>query len=217
MNTRARETTAMPSAHRRAAPPILLCIALLAVWVAALAAPGAADAHVQKNKQGLYVLGVDGWRRTAQGAVADADSHADTLTAMANGMSEVIPPENEAEQALLDAYKKTAGDWQDLEADYAVKMVPAVQKNLNRWEKKVKPWFRKASDKRALENALDAYMKGFTHLVHESHGELLDAAGHLKAEELDKAREHIALAIGGAAFAEQEMKDAVAALSKLTN
>jgi hypothetical protein len=216
MNAQTHDRTALLSAHRLT-PLILLFISLLAVSVAALATPGAADAHVQKNKRGLYVLGVDGWRRTAQGAVSDADSHADTLTHMADGMSEVIPPENAAEQALLDAYKKTAGDWQDLEADYAVKMVPGVQKNINRWEKKVKPWFRKAADKRALENAVDAYMKGFTHLVHQSHGELLDAAAHLKAEELGEARDHIALAIGGAAFAEQEMKDAVAALSRLTN
>jgi hypothetical protein len=217
MNTPARDATAPRSTSRRTASLLLLCISLAAVWVAALAAPGAADAHVRKDKQGLYVLGVDGWRRVAHGAVADADGHADTLTNMANGMSEVIPPENAAEQALLDTYKKSAGDWQDLEADYAVKMVPAVEKNLNRWEKKVKPWFRKASDKRALENALDAYMKGFTHLVHQSHGELLDAAADLKAEDLAKARDHIALAIGRAAFAEQEMKDAVAALSALLN
>ena len=115
------------------------------------------------------------------------------------------------------AYKKTAGDWEKLEADYAVKMVPGVQRNINRWEKKVKPWFRKASDKRALENAVDAFMKGFTHLVHESHGELLDAAADLKAEELAKARDHIATGIGGAAFAEQELNDAVTALKALRN
>jgi hypothetical protein len=216
MDTQAHDRIAPLAAHRLT-PLILLFISLLAVSVAALAAPGTADAHVQKNKQGLYVLGVDGWRRMAQGAVSNADSHAGTLTDMADGMSEVMPPENEAEQALLDAYKKTAGDWQDLEADYAVKMLPAVQKNINKWEKKVKPWFRKASDKRALENAVDAYMKGLTHLVHESHGELLDAAAALKVEDLEKAREHIALAIGGAAFAEKELNDAVAALSRLTN
>ena len=192
MNTPARDGTVLRWMNRRRASLLLLCISLAAVWVAALATPGAADAHVRKDKQGLYVLGVDGWRRVAEGAVSDADSHADTLTDMANAMSDLIPPEDENERALLDAYKKTAGDWEKLEADYAVKMVPGVQRNINRWEKKVKPWFRKASDKRALENAVDAYMKGFTHLVHQSHGELLDAAADLKAEELAKARDHIA-------------------------
>jgi hypothetical protein len=217
MDTPARDRTALCSTNRRTALLLLLCLSLFAASMAALTVPVAADAHVRKDKRGLYVLGVDGWRRVAQGAVADADSHASTLTDMAHGMSEVIPPEDENERALLEAYKKTAGDWQDLEADYAVKMVPGVQKNINRWERKVKPWFSKAADKRALENAVDAYMKGFTHLVHQSHGELLDAAADLKTEQLDKAREHIVLAIGGAGFAEQEMKDAVAALSALLN
>lgn len=215
MDTPTGDGVALHRARGRAATLVLACSTLLAIAMMALAVPAAADAHVQKNKRGVYVLAVDGWRRMAQGFVADVNNHADTLTDIASGMSEVIPPEDANEQAVLDGYKRAAGDWQAVEADYAVKVLPEVQKNMNTWEKKVKPWFRKASDKRALEKAVDAYMKGFAHLVHESHGELEDAAAALKAEDLQTANEHIALAIGGIAFAEQEMMDAVAALKAL--
>ena len=217
MTTATRVRPTLRPGGSRIALLALLLPALLCISAAALVAPPAADAHVRKDRQGLYLLAVDRWREMAKATAADAENEADMLTDMADGMRELIPPENDAERALLESYKQTAGEWQQLQADKTVVMVRETQKSINRWERKVKPWFGKAADRRALEKAVDAYMKGYTHLVHESHGGLEDAAAHLKAEELDDAGEDIALAIGGIAFAEQEMKDATAAMGRLLN
>ena len=217
MTTATRVRPTLRPGGSRTALLALLLPALLCISAAALLAPPAADAHVRKDRQGLYLLAVDRWREMAKATAADAENEADMLTDMADGMRELIPPENDAERALLESYKQTAGEWQQVQADKTVVMVRETQKSINRWERKVKPWFGKAADRRALEKAVDAYMKGYTHLVHESHGGLEDAAAHLKAEELDDAGEDIALAIGGIAFAEQEMKDATAAMGRLLN
>lgn len=217
MTTATRVRPTLRPGGSRTALLALLLPALLCISAAALVAPRAADAHVRKDRQGLYLLAVDRWREMAKATADDAENEADMLTDMADGMRELIPPENDAERALLESYKQTAGEWQQVQADKTVVMVRETQKSINRWERKVKPWFGKAADRRALEKAVDAYMKGYTHLVHESHGGLEDAAAHLKAEELDDAGEDIALAIGGIAFAEQEMKDATAAMGRLLN
>jgi hypothetical protein len=189
-------------------------LVLVGLFSCAVFSP-AADAHVQKNRQGAYILGVDGWRQMQRGFVSKVNGDADTLTGLMNAMRDVIPPEDALEQALLENDKAVARQFAKVEADYGVTSVRETQKSANRWEKIVKPWFSKASDRRALENAMDAYVKGLTHLVHQSHGDLLDAAAALADADLDKANGHIALALGGVSFADQEMTDAVAALSKL--
>ncbi len=217
MGHRALRTTPSQPAPLQAARLVALGLCLLAMVAVALATPGTAAAHAQKNRQGRYAVGVDNLRVAAEFFVNDEDHSADYLLGLAAELRGCIPPENEQEQAKLKGCTQEAGMFRDQGTDAAVAMIAEQQKIVNKWERKVKPWFRTAPDKRKLEKGVDAYMQGLAHLLHETHGDLIDAAGMLADENVDGATDTVAVAQFAIAVADKEMTDAVTALRALLN